>query len=207
MPALVAPRYDGSKHGVQGYWILAIANLVTLFDLAKFFRRAINYVRDNSHYGLKSFWTQVIGGREVLHGSEHEYSELVAHESEDLQYSPTRMSSEPSSPIKEEDSRTVQWATDAANRRGHHRRNLSVHSDRTLLGHASLNSDGEVPKYRVTAETRKAFGWRLAGTMVSVLERVLVFAGFVQVLSGVVVYTGGCRVSYLNGCLAHLISA
>ena len=54
-------------------------------------------------------------------------------------------------------------------------------------------------------------------------ERVLVFAGFAQVLSVIVVYTGkqayeylasplvtdcpgGCRGGYINVCLAHLIS-
>jgi hypothetical protein len=37
-------------------------------------------------------------------------------------------------------------------------------------------------------------------------ERVLVFAGFTQLVTGIVVYTGGCRGSYINLCLAHLIS-
>ena len=37
-------------------------------------------------------------------------------------------------------------------------------------------------------------------------ERSLVFAGLMQVTTGIVVYTGGCRGNYINGCLAHLIS-
>lgn len=37
-------------------------------------------------------------------------------------------------------------------------------------------------------------------------ERVLVFMGYMQALTGIVTYTGGCRDSYVNGCLAHLIS-
>lgn len=47
---------------------------------------------------------------------------------------------------------------------------------------------------------------RVAQAAYATVERSLVFAAFGMVLSGVVVYTGGCRDSYINGCLAHLIS-
>ncbi|KAG8218789.1 hypothetical protein J3R82DRAFT_4464, partial [Butyriboletus roseoflavus] len=46
---------------------------------------------------------------------------------------------------------------------------------------------------------------RVAQAAYATIERSLVFAAFGMVLSGVVVYTGGCRDSYINGCLAHLI--
>jgi hypothetical protein len=38
-------------------------------------------------------------------------------------------------------------------------------------------------------------------------ERSLVILAFVQLLSGLTVYSGICRGNYLNGCMAHLISA
>ena len=47
---------------------------------------------------------------------------------------------------------------------------------------------------------------RISQAAYATLERFLVFAAFGVVLSGVVIYTGGCRDSYINGCLAHLIS-
>ncbi|KAG9317603.1 hypothetical protein JVU11DRAFT_1812 [Chiua virens] len=46
---------------------------------------------------------------------------------------------------------------------------------------------------------------RIAQGAYATLERVLVFAAFGMVLSGIVTYTGGCRDSYINNCLAHLI--
>jgi hypothetical protein len=46
---------------------------------------------------------------------------------------------------------------------------------------------------------------RISGVAIATLERALVFAAFGMFLSGVVVYTGGCRDNYINGCLAHLI--
>ena len=47
---------------------------------------------------------------------------------------------------------------------------------------------------------------RISQAAYATLEKFLVFAAFGMVLSGVVIYTGGCRDSYINGCLAHLIS-
>ncbi|KAH8924420.1 hypothetical protein BT69DRAFT_1280598 [Atractiella rhizophila] len=37
------------------------------------------------------------------------------------------------------------------------------------------------------------------------LERSLLFLGFAELCSGIVVYTGSCRQNYINGCLAHII--
>jgi hypothetical protein len=39
-----------------------------------------------------------------------------------------------------------------------------------------------------------------------ILQQFLVVAGFAQVMHGIIIYTGGCRGDYLNGCLAHVIS-
>jgi len=47
---------------------------------------------------------------------------------------------------------------------------------------------------------------RLVGQIAfAVTERFLIFAGFAQLLIGIVTYTGGCRQNYINGCLVHLI--
>jgi len=75
----------------------------------------------------------------------------------------------------------------------YHTRNNSVHSDDTLHD-VDSPMDEQKPWYKK------------AGSVVfATLERVLVFAGLVQLLTGVVVYTGGCRGDHINICLAHLI--
>lgn len=53
---------------------------------------------------------------------------------------------------------------------------------------------------------RGTFFRKLGRGSFATAERVLVFLGFMQVLTGIVDYTGGCRQHWLNGCLAHLIS-
>ncbi|KIY71226.1 hypothetical protein CYLTODRAFT_390831 [Cylindrobasidium torrendii FP15055 ss-10] len=45
----------------------------------------------------------------------------------------------------------------------------------------------------------------VGNVLFAIVESALVVAGFSQVVLGVVVYTGGCRGNYTNGCLAHLI--
>lgn len=47
---------------------------------------------------------------------------------------------------------------------------------------------------------------RFAYAVRALLERSFLLVGFAELLIGVVVYTGGCRGNYVNGCLAHLIS-
>ena len=91
---------------------------------------------------------------------------------------------------------TVDWspASDRTAVSDHfHTRNHSIHSDDTL--------HDAVPQLNV----HKPW-YRKAGSAVfATLERILVFAGFMQLLTGVVVYTGGCRGNHVNICLAHLI--
>lgn len=72
------------------------------------------------------------------------------------------------------------------------------HSDETLHVQESTYSNLKLNKITILKKIGR-------GTFATV-ERMLVFAGYMQVITGIVIYTGGCRESYVNGCLAHLIS-
>jgi hypothetical protein len=76
---------------------------------------------------------------------------------------------------------------------GHRFSRDSQHSDDTLQDQDHVVKD--IPLSRRVGQV--AFG---------TLQRFLVFAGFAQLMHGIVIYTGGCREKYLNGCLAHIIS-
>lgn len=76
-------------------------------------------------------------------------------------------------------------------------RHGSRHSDETLHEH-------ELPAH--IAEGRQPLVQRVGRGVFATAERVLVFLGYMQVLTGLVTYTGVCRDTYVNGCLAHLIS-
>ncbi|EKM59411.1 uncharacterized protein PHACADRAFT_249882 [Phanerochaete carnosa HHB-10118-sp] len=76
-----------------------------------------------------------------------------------------------------------------------HSQRGSVHSDETLQD--NVHSSLKFSKIAIL----KMIG---RGTFATV-ERTLVFAGYFQLITGIVIYTGGCRQNYTNGCLAHLI--
>jgi hypothetical protein len=82
----------------------------------------------------------------------------------------------------------------------------SAGSDHTLYNTSRHNSDDTL--HDITAHVKgysKVWYRRVGVAVFATLERSLVFAGFMQLLTGIVVYTGGCRGNWINGCLAHLI--
>lgn len=146
-----------------------------------------------------------------LPGSAAEYAELVVEdpeefEEQELKAASPHMAAEPTrrnrptvAPIKTVsfDDDTTNWAESAT-------------SDRTLFNHSrhgSLHSDDTLQEFQVTAQMTEHVSWyrKVGSGAFATLERVLVFAGLLQVLTGIVVFTGGCRGNWLNGCLAHLI--
>lgn len=112
---------------------------------------------------------------------------------------------------------TVQWANNVNHRDSsdgsddvHYGTPQSAASDRTLFGprspRGSVHSDETLHETVWTHVAKKTSLLKRVGHgAFATAERALVFAGFMQVLTGIVVYTGGCRGSYINGCLAHLI--
>ncbi|OBZ76401.1 putative membrane protein C3B8.06 [Grifola frondosa] len=202
---LTPNMYEGSKHGVQGYWFLFFAVLISAFDVFAFVLRFIAYVnsirKGEDKFALKAFWNYVILGRdEHLSGSGAEYTNLVVEDPEDLddaelkvkevdvseQTSPRRARIvEPIQtqfePSEQDNDETESWANDV-----HHHRQPSYPHSWSITDKRSLLR-------------------RIGRGVFATAERSLVFAGLWQVISGVVIYTGGCRGNYINGCLAHLI--
>lgn len=100
---------------------------------------------------------------------------------------------------------------DAHSLRGAHQSDDTLHSshgtppERRLAEIAEESVEDErhwVPQKRMSMSIARKIG-RVA---FATAERLLVFLGYALALTGVVTYTGGCRDSYLNGCLAHIIS-
>jgi hypothetical protein len=170
-------------------------------------------------FTFSSLWNAAILGKDVpVLGSKAEYAALVTDldegeyeleeaelrgvisDSDQLPSSrqPQRSRSPPKAVSFDEDHNveTVEWSptSDANAVPGRfHARHHSISSDETLHDLVP-QSNSKKPWYR-----------KVGTAVFATLERVLVFTGFVQLLSGVVVYTGGCRGTHINVCLAHLI--
>jgi hypothetical protein len=164
----------------------------------KLFSRVVRYVRGGDKFAFKSFWRDAILGKQqesILEENLELYTGLTTEDPEEL--TDVKLTS----PTHDEGDSTAQWANHVHRHRHHfsgvHRSSLSTHSDETLRD-ATLQTDRLTPK--------PPFLQRLGSITFAVLERFLVLGGFAQLLSGIVVYTGGCRGNYINVCLAHLIS-
>ena len=199
-------------HCSYGYLVLALAFSLSAIDVFAGANRVFSYVRSIERAGglsFRSFWNRVIlsqGADHVSSINDAEYTSLVMEESEESEIPKTRTYD-----------RFVVATDDASAHHGTHEwvnkvRQASPESpmsDRTFVGHRfsrdSQHSDDTLhDQDRVVRDI--PFSRRVGKLAFGTLERFLVFAGFAQLMHGIVIYTGGCRGNYLNGCLAHTIS-
>ncbi|KAI0650208.1 hypothetical protein C8Q79DRAFT_371855 [Trametes meyenii] len=226
--------YQGSKHGSQGYLFLACAVALSALDVFSQILRLVTYVRavhsGEDRFSLKTVWNYVILDRdEHFSGAEAEYTNLVVEEPEELEDAELKAKDIEDEPLhvrrarivepirtdlemhqQDDHDETAQWANDVHRHRRQPSYPHSAASERTLFGaHSPHRSDDSLH------ETGHVYPWQgknkrevlrfIGRAAFAVCERCLVFAGLLQVTTGIVVYTGGCRGNYLNGCLAHLI--
>ncbi|PCH41301.1 hypothetical protein WOLCODRAFT_137309 [Wolfiporia cocos MD-104 SS10] len=188
--------------------------------------------RGEERFGFKAAWKIVVLGREGVHlGEEAEYTGLVSEDAYELSEAELKVKDADSDdteveplherrnvamqPIRtvfdaDEHEEAGEWANDA--RPSHQRQNSypqSAASERTLFNqHSPRHSDDTLHEYSASwfsKVNKQSLLRKIGRAAFATSERVLVFAGFMQVLTGIVTYTGGCRQNYINGCLAHLI--
>lgn len=213
----VGPRYNGAVHGTGGFIVLALAAVLAAFDALYFFQRAFVFFRSPDRRNYRLFWRSVILNQS--NDSSHEYTHLIPddadefvtpslhrHSGEKEQVHRAHFIDTIDSPISE----SGEWVQSASSQRSfvnhpiHDRRHsmASSHSEDTLHTPPSQDSH-DIHESRQRRWTTLA---RIGHAAFATAERTLVVLAFIQLLSGIVVYTGICRGSYVNGCMAHLIS-
>jgi hypothetical protein len=175
--------------------VLLVAAVLTTVDALSLLQRLLAYVislRSGRSSSFAPLWR--IDSRQDAPTSE--YAKLAHDEDDDTV--------ELRSPDEEEWSNNTPARTSADSQRtvfGRH----SLNGPK-LTRHGSNNSDSTLGDDRVPTSDTSTSRWiRFGRGLFNTTERVLVFAAFGQLLEGVVVYSGGCRQNYINGCLAHLI--
>jgi hypothetical protein len=228
-------RYESQAHSSQGYFFLFVAAALSALDLIALGGRLVSYVRTvragEEKFSFKSCWNVVVLDRDdSVRGVGAEYTGLVSEESDELDaaelksreieaddvtepihvrraqfvqpidtVASSRTSSEEAGQWANEVSRPMLYPHSAASERTvfEHSSRSSIHSDETLHEHVYIGLKTAKKRGLLKKIGRVAF---------DTAERCLIFAGYMQTITGIVVYTGGCRESYINGCLAHLIS-
>ncbi len=208
-------------HCSYGYLVLALAFTLSAIDLYAAASRVFSYVRSIERHGgfsFRSFWNRVILSQGADHVSDinnAEYTSLVTEESDGLEevpktraYCDHRFIAATDDAIMH-DNETQQWVDKV--RLDTEALSGSPLSDHTFVGHHHrFSRDSQQSDDTLQDQDRAVkdipFLRRVGPLVFGTLERFLVFAGFAQLMHGVVIYTGGCRGYYLNGCLAHIIS-
>ena len=227
-------RYEGQVHGLHGWLVLLCAAAISTLDVISLVRRAVSYGyrvhTGEQKFAIRSCWNTVVLDREeapLALGGEYaglvsedpeelDMAELKAHASSSTRHSLPHIDTTMSPIEEEEDQEPEQWANDV---RGHSRNPSypqSAMSERTVFEPHSprgsvhsvetLHTDEWHPLTWIRESTRPAILLKIGRAVFATSERILVFLGLMQVVTGIVIYTGGCRENYINGCLAHLIS-
>ncbi|KAI9447807.1 hypothetical protein H4582DRAFT_2137979 [Lactarius indigo] len=215
---LTPNMYEGQMHCTYGYLVLALAFTLSAIDTFAAATRFLSYIRSmerGGKFSIRSFWNSVVLGKghdHVFRMSNAEYINLVADETGDLDedlksnvHHNRRIVATTNVGTIHEDE-TAQWVNDI--RRHSEDSPETPASDCTLVGHrfsrGSQHSDDTIREPGQFADDIP-LSRRLGKLVFATSERTLVLAGFAQLMHGVVIYTGGCREHYINGCLAHII--
>jgi hypothetical protein len=196
--------------------VLCVAAVLSIVDAFAFFTRLFTYLyglRANpGSFSLRSFWRTTFLNRadkDVL-GSTAEYAGLVLSEDpEELEEHQMHKLGRfdivfSAGDQHEDDDATSEWVNDkrpAVHRQNSGSTERTRHSDETLRDPTT-----PVRSHFPKLQTKVSLARRISTGLFATVERVLVFAAWAEVAEGIVVYTGGCRQNYLNGCLAHIIS-
>ncbi|KAJ6516033.1 hypothetical protein C8R45DRAFT_228754 [Mycena sanguinolenta] len=198
---LTPNMYEGSTHAPHGYRILVVALALTFIDTLDALRRLVSFLFSAKQYTCKGIARALLGREE---SSGPEYIGLMVEEPEGVKEQDRRHSYD----VPESDSHrpnkafdhgdTEQWAN--------HVRMHSTMSDGTLFGFGPSSPHSEETLHgHLDFPPHISLIRRIGRAVFAAIERALVIAGFGLLLTGIVIYTGGCRQNYINGCLAHLI--
>ncbi|KAJ7276261.1 hypothetical protein B0H12DRAFT_11121 [Mycena haematopus] len=198
---LTPNMYPGSTHAGHGYRILVVALALTFIDTLGALRRVASFILSAKHFTVKGFVRALLGREDFDKASGPEYIGLMVEEPDSVQDESGKVDRHsydlPDShrPKDFDHGNTEQWAN--------HVRTHSTMSDGTLFGPSSPHSEETLHDMHFPPQI--SLFRRIGRAAFSATEQAIVVAGFGLVLSGIVIYTGGCRQNYLNGCLAHLI--
>lgn len=190
----------GSTHGKHGYLILFLAVVLSVIGILAAGRRLIAAIRSREKKTFKLFWRSVILHSEpVQAGLDPECAGLVEDPEEF-----TKMKDRPQSEYRDlghEVGDTAQWANEV-----HHQR-FSSTSDRTLYAPTSpVDSEATFQNPNHCQSLIRVGSLRRTGELAfTILERILVIAGFAMLLTGIVIYTGTSSILSIPICFFNVL--
>ncbi|GAA5996530.1 Tvs1p [Rhodotorula paludigena] len=212
---LTPNMYEKSSHTSWGWATMVLAVGLNVLDVARFLLR---FTRWGNSLGAKLAGYSLSRQSEEGEKSAEEHDGVVfqlgddddaASEVDRLVSSPVEMSTPERTGVSFEDDRTAQWSNAAARHTEPLSRNHSTFSDSdTVFDTAGPDSlrrgHGDAHEVERPASQRQQLR-KYGGLLLDFAERLLLILAYIEVCTGIIVWTGTCRERYLNGCLAHII--
>ncbi|KPV74635.1 uncharacterized protein RHOBADRAFT_27024 [Rhodotorula graminis WP1] len=184
--------YEHSSHSSIGWSVMVLVLALNVVEVGRFVLRSTRLSAKLHGYSSSS------GGNEDVEpiyqlGDDDDDGD----ESTRLVHSPASIS------FEHERDDVARWTSPGREPRRSSSRGQSFSDEETVIDVVDPNSlaleDGG-------ARSDPVKRWRKFGALaLDFAQRMLVLLGYVEVCSGVAVWTGTCRERYLNGCLAHVV--
>ncbi|BGP16383.1 hypothetical protein JCM10213_004926 [Rhodosporidiobolus nylandii] len=191
--ALTPNMYEHSSHTSWGWATVVLAIGLNVLDVARFLLRFTRFgaALEEKLAGFKISQSTKEDEEKVFQlGSEDEDEE----EHEQLV----------SSPVEMEHGGNARWSPRrSADRADPSRRNSSFSDSDTVFDSAGPEHSSH-PSLDKPRSTRSRLA-RYGSLLFALAQRMLIVLAYIELCTGVAVWTGTCRERYLNGCLAHVI--
>jgi len=177
--SLTPDMYEKSSHTSIGWWVMALAVALNVVDVGRFLLRFTRW------------------GKTVDAKSSEKGVEPVFQIGDDEDDESTRLVHSPVS-LEHEHGDAARWpSVDVDERRGSTYRGQSFSDEGTVCDAAGPDSFAHGD---VAPRSTRAQRWgRYGGLALDFAQRMLILLGYVELCTGVSVWTGACRERYLNG--------
>lgn len=208
---LTPNMYERSSHTSWGWATMVLAVGLNILDVARFLLRFTRWGHSlDAKLAGYSLSRQSEDGEKAV--EEHDGVVFQLGDDDDaasvvdrLVSSPVEMSTPERTGASFEDDRTAQWSNAAARHTKPLSRNHSTFSDSdTVFDTAGPDSlrrgHGDAHEVERPASKRQQLR-KYGGLLLDFAERMLLILAYIEVCTGIIVWTGTCRERYLNGCV------
>ncbi|KAI5480793.1 integral membrane protein [Pseudohyphozyma bogoriensis] len=189
--------YEGSSHSRLGWIVVLLVLALNAWDAALFALKLKRWILSSKQSPIAPTSALATADEEqrLVEKDDEEEIDLADHRASPLMSSPVEMS-----PTEE-----VNWSSvhsHGEQNRAERSQGSSTVSDDTLFDHHHHHNTASSLS-RPASLRNKLASYGSGAHMF--LQRVCVLLAYVQVLSGIAVFSGSCKAEYGNGCMAHTI--
>jgi len=179
----------GTVHRSQGYLIILVAISLSTIDIISTARRLLNFIK-SPNKSLNNLWRCIVN-KEVENLKTSEYDALIPNEPENYSTAKIARDSVELDDFEQNNDMDTRETGQWTNTVHQHHRHYSINSERTMFEpHSPTHSEDTLHDNKIRQNIVSRMLRLVGHGAFAVVERSIVFAGFAQLLIGIVTYTG-----------------